>query len=62
MKSEIAGKILSEVKGDDDVNAAVANELNATKTRRPYEYRWSLRDEQLVHTWNPGPKSHVEGL
>ena len=55
MKSEIAGKILSEVKGDDDVNAAVANELNATKTTLPYEYAWASGDKQLVHAWNPGP-------
>ena len=32
MKRDIAGKILSDVKGDEDVKAAVANELNATKT------------------------------
>jgi hypothetical protein len=34
MKSEIAGKMTSDVKGFDDVTAAVANELNATSTRR----------------------------
>lgn len=32
MKREIAGKILSEVRGVSDTNAAVAKELNATST------------------------------
>ena len=34
MKSEIEGKILSDVKGVSDVSAAVAKELKATRTRR----------------------------
>ncbi len=32
MNREIAGKILSEVRGVSEVNAATANELNATST------------------------------
>lgn len=38
MKSEIAGKILSDVRGVSDTKAAVAKELKATSTNNDDEY------------------------
>ena len=35
MKREMAGKILSDVNGEEEVSAAVAKELKATKTTQP---------------------------
>lgn len=51
MKREIAGKMMSDVKGVEDVTAATAKELKATRTDAKY----------MDITFTPGDdETHVE--
>lgn len=63
MNNEIAGKILSEVRGSSDVREAIANEANATSTIiASIQCMSRKRVEEGTHTWDTYPKSRVKRL
>lgn len=61
MKSDIAGNMISDVRGLSEVKAATAKELKATSTEEGINY-YSARYEEDPHTGDASPQSHIEGL
>ena len=54
MNKEIAGKIMSEVRGFEDVNAAVAKELKATRRGIPLQraiFKDYMKRKQIRGIW-----------
>ena len=60
MYSEIAGKILSEVKDTLEVYAATAKELNATSTDKVLVSSVTLQDPMMLLTWDTSPERRVQ--
>lgn len=61
MKSDIEGKMTSEVNGLDDTTAATANELKATSTRRALLIYFNLSHELTYEEYRSiGPYLETE--